>query len=131
MATTKPFKLPKALGACADMLYDVRQQRLTLQKEVDALAEREALIRDHLIESLPKSDASGVAGKAARAQVRVKAVPQVTDWDKFYGHIKKKGEFELLNRAVNRAAVAERWEAGKEVPGVGRFNQVSISITKL
>ena len=50
---------------------------------------------------------------------------------KFYAHLKKTGDFELLNRALNRAAVNERWAAHKQVPGVGKFHVKKVSCTKL
>lgn len=125
------FKIPKALGAVADMLYDVRLQRLNHQKVVDELQARETLLRNHLIENLPKSEASGVSGKAARASVVVKVQPRVEDWDKFYAYVKKTNAFELLQKRVSNAAVEERWEHKKEVPGVGKFNVVSVSLNKL
>ena len=40
-------------------------------------------------------------------------------------------EMDLLNRALNAAAVQERWDAGKSVPGVGTFNAVTVSVNKL
>lgn len=125
------FKPPKNLGACADRLYELRQQRLTVQKEVDKLAAEEAALREHIINTLPKSEASGIAGKLARVTVVTKQVPQVKDWDAFYKFVKKTGSFDLLQRRLTDQAIKERWEAGKEVPGVEHFNAVSISLNKV
>ena len=125
------FKLPKSLGACADRLYELRQRRLAVQKEVDKLAAEEAALREHIINTLPKSEASGIAGKLARVTVITKQVPQVKDWDAFYKFVKKTGSFDLLQRRLTDQAMKERWEAGKEVPGVEHFNAVSISLNKV
>ena len=125
------FAIPKKLGAVADMLYKVRQERLTQQKIVDDLQFQETRLREHLIDNLPKSEATGVAGAVCRASVAVKTQPRVEDWDKFYAYVKKQNAFELLQKRVSNAAVEERWEHGKEVPGVGKFNVVSISLNKL
>jgi hypothetical protein len=134
MATAKPIKLPKSLPACADLYYETRQKRLALQKEVDALQEQETEIKNHLIDSVPKTDASGVMGKTVRITVVTKKRPQVEDWDAFYEYVAKnrtKGSFALMNRAVNSSAVKEIWEAGKVVPGVTSYNVVDISVNKL
>lgn len=131
MAEATTFKLPKSLGACADRLYELRQQRLAVQKEVDKLAAEEAALREHIINTLPKSEASGIAGKLARVTVVTKQVPQVKDWDAFYKFVKKTGSFDLLQRRLTDQAIKERWEAGKEVPGVEHFNAVSISLNKV
>lgn len=132
MSDEKPkFKMPKTLGAAADRLYEVRQKRLDQQKVVDALAAEEAALKDHIINNLPKSEASGVAGKLCRVSVVTKAIPQVKDWDALYKYVKKTGAFELLQRRLSDAAIKERWEAGKTVPGIESFNVVSVSVNKL
>lgn len=131
MATEVKYKFPKALGACADKLFELRNKRLEMQKAVDAVAAEESALKNHIIENLPKSEASGVAGKLARVTVVTKQVPQVKDWDAFYKYVKKTGSFDLMQKRLTDAAIKERWEAGKEVPGVEHFNAVSVSINKV
>lgn len=125
------YKFPKAMGACADRLFELREKRLEEQKKVDAIEAEEKAIKEHIIQNLPKSEASGVAGKVARVTVITKQVPQVKDWDVFYKHVKKTGEFELLQRRLTDTAIRERWDAGKQVPGVESFNAVTLSINKV
>lgn len=129
--TAKPFKFPKTLGACADKIYELRDKRLAAQKLVDAIETEEKALKEHVINTLPKSEATGVAGKLARATVVTKKVPQVEDWEAFYKHVKKTGDFDLLSRSLGKAAIEARWEAKKVVPGVKAFNAVSLSITKV
>lgn len=131
MATEVKYKFPKALGACADKLFELRNKRLEMQKAVDAVAAEESALKNHIIENLPKSEASGVAGKLARVTVVTKQIPQVKDWDAFYKYVKKTGSFDLMQKRLTDAAIKERWEAGKEVPGVEHFNAVSVSINKV
>lgn len=126
-----PTKVPKSYGSVADLLYTTRADRLALSKAVAALEDYEKALKNHLIENLSKDDSSGAAGKVARAQIVVEPQPVVEDWDEFYKHIKRKGEFDLLNRAVNRTAVRERWNNGKAIPGVGTFDAVKVSVTKV
>ena len=130
-AKPKAPVFPKTLGACADKLYEIRAKRLEMQKAVDVVAAEESALREHIIATLPKSEASGVAGKLARVTVVTKEVPQVEDWDAFYKHVKKTGQFDLLQRRVGDSAIKERWESGKEVPGVKHFQVVSISLNKV
>ena len=126
----KKFKIPASFGKVADLLYTTRQERLRLAKVVEMLEQQEKELKNHVINNLSKGD-SGAAGRIARVQVIVEPQPTVEDWDEFYKHIKKKGEFDLLNRAPNRKAIAERWNNGKEVPGVGKFDAVKVSVTKV
>ncbi len=125
------IKFPKTLGACADKLFETRQQRLEIQKQVDQLQEQETALKNHIIDTLPKSEASGVAGKLARVTVVTKKVPQVKDWDAFYKHIKKTGQFDLMGRGISKPAIEERWESGKQIPGVESFDVVSVSMNKV
>jgi hypothetical protein len=119
------------LAGAADELYTIREQRLKLQKQVDALAAEETVLRDYLINNLPKTEATGVAGKLARATIVTKPVPQVKDWDRFYAYVKKTNSFELLQKRLGEGAIKERWEAGKDVPGVEKFNAVTVSLNKV
>lgn len=132
MTTEKPkFKFPKTMGACADRLYELRQKRLEEQKKVDLIEAEEKALKEHIIQNLPKSEASGVAGKLARVTIVTKVVPQVKDWDAFYKYVKKTGQFDLMQRRINDGAIKERWEAGKEIPGVEHFQAVTVSINKV
>ncbi len=123
-------KLPKSLGACVDMAHDLREKRLAMQKEVDAVEAQEKFVREHIIKTVPKGDA-GAVGKRYKGIVVTEDIPQVEDWDTFYKHIAKTKSFDLLNRAVNRKAVSERWADRKQVPGVKAFKAVKLSITKV
>lgn len=125
------YKFPKAMGACADMLFELRAKRLEMQRAIDLVAAEESALKNHIINNLPKSEASGVAGKLARVTVVTKIVPQVKDWDALYKYVKKTGDFDLMQKRLTDTAIKERWDNGKEVPGVERFNVVSISMNKI
>lgn len=127
----KPFKMPKSLAACADLLFTTRQARLEIQKQVDAHAKMETILREHLINELPKGEASGIQGKLARASVVLKVKPTVEDWPALYAYVKKTGNFDMLQRRLSDTAVKERWEDGKEVPGVGKFQYADVSVNKV
>jgi hypothetical protein len=131
MADKPTFKFPKTLGACADRVYEMRQKRLAAQKVVDLTEAEEKALKEHIINTLPKSETTGVAGRLARVTVVTKQVPQVKDWDAFYKHVKKTGDFDLFQRSITKAAVEARWDAGKKVPGVEAFTVVSLSINKV
>jgi hypothetical protein len=130
-AAKPKFKIPKTIGACADRLYELKAQISDLRKASDALDEERKAIQEYVINNLPKSEATGVAGKLARVTVVTKQVPQVEDWDKFYAYVKKTGSFDLMSRSISAAAIKERWENKKDVPGVKAFEAVSISLNKV
>jgi hypothetical protein len=124
------FKLPKTLAECADLLYETREKRLKVQKNADELEELEKALKAHIIDNLPKSQASGIQGKVASVTLRKKIVASLKDDKKFFAYIKKTGDFDLLQRRLNDAAVQARWEQKKNVPGVEPFTTVTISCTK-
>jgi len=128
---TKAFKFPKSIGACADRVYELRESRKAAQKLVDVIEDEEKALKEHIINTLPKSEASGASGKLANVKVVTKEVPQVKDWDAFYKHIKKTGDFDLMGRTISKTAIEMRLEAKKKVPGIEMFNVVSLSITKV
>lgn len=130
-ALKKPFTLPKLPGQCADYLYATRELRYAVQRWAEELEKREKAVREHLVQTLPKSHSAGAVGLAARATLETVEVPTVEDWPKYWAHIKKTGDFSLLEKRAAKAAIEERWADGKVVPGVGRFTAVKVSVVKL
>ena len=125
------FKLPKSLAQCADLLFTTRESRLSLAKQVEALAAQETVIKNHLIDNLPKSEATGVAGKLCRVTIVTKPRPQVEDWDALRAFVKKTGNWQLIQKRLSDVAVKEFWEAGKAVPGVDSYVDTTVSINKV
>lgn len=127
----KSLTIPKTLGECADLLYKVKAARLAKKKEMEELESQETELKEYIIKTLPKSKASGVAGKVARIAVANKDVQQVDDWDALFKYVKKNDAFELLQRRLSTAAVQERLDDGQQVPGVKLIKVPQVSINKL
>lgn len=126
-----PFKLPKSLAQCADLLYLTRQDRLAIQKVVEELEKRESMLKEEIIAKLPVSQATGIAGAVARATIVPKTIPRATDWAEIFKYVKKTDAFDLVQRRLSDAAVNERWDHGIEIPGVERFNTKTVSLNKV
>lgn len=131
MAEAKKFKFPKTMGACADRLYELKAKKAEAKRVTDAIEEEEKALKAHIIETLPKSEASGIAGKVARVKIEEKEVPQVKDWDAFYKYVKRTNSFDMMQRRLTDTAVMARIDAGKPLPGVEMFKYKSISLTKV
>jgi len=130
-----PLELEGLLdGAASDLMYTLRQSAKTpataLAAFEDVFKPFDKRLEEHFIATLDAAT-TGVQGALSRVQVTVKSVPVVNDWTALYAHIAKKKEFDLLNKALNAAAVKERWEQQKQVPGVGSFIAKKVSCTKL
>lgn len=127
----KGAPLPKTIGACADLLHEVRTLRLAMQKETDAVKARETEITNYIVDTLSKSDDTGAAGLKYRAQVVTKVKPTVADWDALHAYILENGRFDLLQKRLSDKSVADMWDEGEAVPGVEKFNAIELSLKKL
>ena len=126
----KAIKYPKSLGACADLLYDKRTERLAAAKFVDAMEAEEKALKEHIINFLPKGDA-GAIGKHHKVITGTKKIAVVEDWTLFYEYVRKNKAFDLLQRRLAEPAVQERFDAGKTIAGVGTMSVVTVSLTKV
>lgn len=122
---------PKKMGACADLLYQMRASRLEEASRVKEMEKDEKDLKTYIIDTLPKSEASGVAGAMALVKVIRNPVPQVKDWDKFAAHILKTKDLGFLTKAINKTYIDELLEAGVKIPGIEIFDAVTVSCTKL
>jgi len=123
------FKSAKTPAARADLLYAVEHAELkearNALRDIDIFVTK---LEQWFIQEFKESQ-TGVTGKLGRVEVKNKEIATVEDWSKFYKHIAKKQEFDLLNKAINQKAIQERWGQEKEVPGVGKFIKKVISLT--
>lgn len=124
-------EIPDTLAECADQWFLARERRLAMQKEVDLLEEKEKQLKAYLIDNLPKSHASGIAGQLVQVHIKLKHRPTVVDKEKFYAYIKKKNAFDLLGAAPLASGVRARWEAGEQVPGVKRYSYKDLAYSAL
>lgn len=131
MPTTKVQEIPESLAQCADLLYEIRKARLSIQKDVDALKEREVVLTKHILARLPQNDATGIAGKVARVSLVTRPEPVMEDKELLHEYIKLSGAWDLLQGRLSGPAIRERWADGKQVPGIGVFNVDSLSVSKV
>jgi hypothetical protein len=118
-----------ALGI-AQHYEELRAKRLAIEKQADAVKEVETAQKQLLLDMLVALNINSVGSHDKVYAIVTQDEPTVNDWPALYAHIKETGEFELLFRRVNSAAVKERWDNKAEVPGVGRFPAISLSVTK-
>lgn len=126
-----PNKFPKSMGACADMLFTLREKRLAADKVAAALKADETALINHIIENLDK-ESSGAIGKHHKVRVVTKQKPQIKDFEKLAAWVKKNGRFDVFQRRLNEQAIMDTLAQPrvKAVPGVELFNAVTVSLTK-
>lgn len=135
-AAGREFKPPKNLAQCADMYYQKRDARLALERQAALVQAEENACREFLINNLPKSEASGIAGKLCRVAVENKDTYVVKDWDAVWGFILKNakkmpGITGLLQRRINTGMAEEMAAGGKPVAGVSVEKIPVLRVNKL
>lgn len=130
----KGFKEPtvKELAEMADMAYEQRKERRAMQKKVDEFEETEKSLIRVLKGYLAGQKAStGIAGNVCRASTDVKCVPRIIDFSAAAKWAGKTGNFQIFQRRLNDAAVAELVADKKKVPGVEFIDILTISLEKV
>ena len=116
--------------AIAQEYNNLRAARLALSRQVDTMEVEEKAKKKLLMDMLVALKINSVGDTERVYAIITQDEPTVEDMGKLYKHIQKTGEFDLLYKRVNNAAVKERWELGKAVPGVGKFPVQTLSVTQ-
>jgi hypothetical protein len=130
-----PLKLggpvPQSIGRTADLYRDIRELRLAMEKETEAVKARESELKEYIINNLSKSDDTGAAGLRYRAQIVMKDMPRAADWPKIHAYIQKTGRFDLLQKRLGEKAVMDMAADNQLIPGVEIVHIPDVSITKI
>ena len=127
----KGAPVPASLGACGDLLHDIRELRLAMQKQVNAIEERERELKDHIINSVTPDD-PGAVGKRFVTKVVTRPVPIIEDWGVFCSWVRKNDRFDCIQQRLSTDAVNEIQNAeNRLLPGLGVMNKKDVSLTKL
>lgn len=124
-------KFPSKLGACVDLAYTLRAERLEIEKQADEVKAKETALKDHIIATFSKADIDGAKGKVASASISRSVKGNVKDWPGVYKYIEKNDAWDLMERRLNNKAYRDRLEAGEAIPGVESFDVVTLSLTKI
>ena len=107
-----------------------REETELLSKRLRRIKERDRLLDAILIEKMDAQGLTRTANDESSITVKEDSVPEVVDWDVFYEHIQKTGEFSLLHRRVSSAAWNESIKL-KDVPGVKSTQLRKVNLRKL
>ena len=123
------------LGALIDAAYTAQQKRLAFQKKCDEqikkMKETEDALEEKIINSFTNAEIEAARGSLCTASVSIASYPKIDDWDKFYAHVKKTGEFDLLERRPAKAAFRARWDDKKVIPGTSSYTEKVLHLNKV
>lgn len=119
-----------SIGNLIDGLYDLRTQRLAIEKQVEELKARETATKEEILFLLKESGLEGAKGETATASIQYKIKPNVTDWDAVYSYIRDNDMFALLQKRLTTTLWAALQEDGITVPGTEPIAITDLSLTK-
>ena len=125
------LRLPKTLGATSDALYRLKEKIAALKRDIVELDKDRIELKKHAFQLLRDSRTIGAKGKEGQISIKEEDVPTIEDWSAFTKYVARTKNFDLLQHRLSSAAVKERWNDKKDVPGVGMFKKTDLSITKV
>ena len=131
-AFIKGGPVPNTIGAAADLYAEVRERRLAMEKQAEAVHDRETEIYNMILVGLSESTDTGASGQRYRVQRVEKDRLQTKDWDAFWAFVRQEGAFEMLQRRLGEKAVQEWVETkGSPPPGIEVAKVASLSFNKI
>lgn len=107
---------------------EIKDARLDMQKEVDALKKTESALKAVLLDHLTNNEGIVTSGKIFTRVVD--DMPFMADKDKFREYVRTNNAFHLLSDRLKPAAVMEMVEAGETIEGLGFSEVVKLSVKK-
>jgi hypothetical protein len=113
----------KSLADIADIWFVTMRQRLDADKVAANLKKEETAAYEVLVAQMRMQELTSIGGTRVRVGMNPEPdyQPHVKDWPEFYKYILETQDFSLLERRPGKAAIRERWEDDKTVPGVEKF----------
>jgi len=106
-----------------------RTQRLAKEKEAAEIKELEETLKDAIISKFKEQGLKALGAENGTVKMSSAIEPVGQDWIATWAYIRETGEFDLLHRRLANLAVKERWDAGKEVPGVGKQEVFKLTVS--
>ena len=119
-----------SIGNMIDTLYDLRAQRLAIEKQVEELKTRETATKEEIMFLLKEGGLEGAKGAVATASIQYKVRPVITDWDAVYAYVRDNDMFALLQKRLTTTLWAALQEDGVLVPGTESAAFTDLSLTK-
>lgn len=118
------------LGKTIDKLYELRETRLGIERQVKELKTQENEYRAEILLALGTAGLAKASGTVATCGVISSKIPAVVNWELLHDYVRVNNRFDLLHKRVSVTAWRDLVESGAEVPGVESIEDVDISLTK-
>jgi hypothetical protein len=121
----------KELAVVAEFFWQTQIQRLAADKVAAELKADEYVAQEIVIAQLRLQEISAIGSDTVILELRHTYEPRVTDWSVYWKYVLKTKDLSLVERRPGKAAIKERWEDGKEIPGVDKFPVYKLSKRKV
>ncbi len=112
-------------------IFDLREQRLALQRQADKLEQQEKDLMYTLTTDMVASEVTEANGEGGyTAKLKTVNAPLVQDWPATLEYIRATGQVDLLQKRLTDSAVKARWDSGVDIPGVDKTVKHTVTITK-
>jgi hypothetical protein len=121
---------PLTTGAIIAKMVEIRDEKRRLKEREKELTEEWRTIEMEFLVRLDEQGMKKASTDDGTASITEVVLPQVTDWDAVYEHIRETGDFYLLQKRPAAAAFRELNDADIAVPGIEAYTKRSISLRK-
>lgn len=118
------------LGTAIDTLYQKRAERLEAEKVVKAMKSEELALKLRVKHLLDAVSLEMGAGKMATGSINYTIEPAAKNWQEIYLFIRENDAWDMLQKRLSPLAVKDRWDAGIIIPGIDKFDNWDLSLTK-
>lgn len=131
MSETAVVQPQLGLGHKIDQLYELRQRKKDLEKEIDALEEEMEELEASIMAHMDTEGTTLTRGGRASVSILESEVPSVEDWDAVHEFVKKHDALYLLERRIALGAWRELKDAGELMPGTTPVIKRKLSVRKV
>lgn len=119
------------IGEMIDTLYEIREQRLVLERQAAELKKVETQLSNDIVSDLSEVALQAGRGNRASFSFKTEEVPNVINWPHLYKFVATTNEFGLLQKRI----AVPVWKSFKEesdliIPGTEVFQMTKVSLTK-
>jgi len=125
-----PEELVLTLDELIDTAYELRERKYQAQAVVDAIDDEFKQLESEIIRRATDLNIKTAGTAVAKISVSEETVPNVTDWDQVFNHIRETGAFYLLKKQLNTGPYRELIAAGNSLVGVEPFVRRKLSLRK-
>lgn len=129
--SSESLSITDQIVALIDQWYLLNQERLELQRQADALEEKEKKLKAEASTLMKQHSVLKIKGSLCDVEIEEGAtVPTPRNWELIYKYIQENGAFDLLQRRLSETAVRARWDEGEDhLPGIDKYPVTKFKVT--